>query len=64
MNPNDSEYETYKSRWIRKLLNEGVNPVLNIIEECDNIEISNKREKFWIEKMTEMGVKLTNSYVR
>lgn len=63
LNPNDSEYETYKSRWIRKLLNEGVNPVLDIIEECDTIEISNNREKFWIEKMTEMGVKLTNSYV-
>lgn len=59
----DCEYNTYKSRWIRKIINKGYKPLLEIIEECDNLELSNIREKYYIEKLTNEGYKLTNSHV-
>jgi len=63
INKNSKSYDTYKSRWIRKLLNNGLHPVINIIEECYSILESNSREKYHINQLTDSGSKLTNSYI-
>lgn len=62
-NKNSDEYNTYKSRWIRKLLESNLEPIMGIIEEVETLYESNKQEKFWIEKLTKEGLKLTNSHV-
>ncbi len=62
-NENSDSYNTYKARWIRKVVNSNLLPIIEIIEECDNLEISNLREKYYIDKLTSEGYKLTNSYV-
>jgi hypothetical protein len=62
LNENSNSYNTHKSRWIRKLLKYNTLPIIEIIEECDTMEESNNREIFHITKLTEEGIKLTNSY--
>ena len=61
LNEKSNEYQTYKSRWIRKIIKENNLPIIEIIEECDNYLESNKKEKYYIEKFTSEGFKLTNS---
>jgi hypothetical protein len=63
LNKNSSSYNTYKSCWIRKILNNNLLPIIEVIEECDTLEISNIREKYYINKLNNDGYKLTNSYV-
>lgn len=63
INKNSSSYNTYKCCWIRKVINNNLFPIIEIIEECDTLEISNIREKYYINKLTMDGYKLTNSYV-
>lgn len=60
---NDSEYNTYKSRWIRKILSSNKEPFMEIIEECKNFSESNEKEKYWIEYLLKTGHSLTNSHV-
>ena len=62
-NENSTEYNTYKSRWIRKLLKNNLKPIISIIESVNTLEESNIMERFYIEKFTNEGFKLTNSYV-
>ena len=62
-NENSDSYNTYKARWIRKVVNSNLLPIIEVIEECDNLELSNIREKYYIDKLTSEGYKLTNSYV-
>lgn len=50
---------TYKSNWIKSLLRENKNPIMEIIEECD-LSTVNQREIYWIDKMKNDGFKLTN----
>jgi hypothetical protein len=63
LNKNSSSYNTYKSCWIRKILNNNLLPIIEVIEECDTLETSNIREKYYINKLNNDGYKLTNSYV-
>jgi hypothetical protein len=63
LNKNSESYDTYKARWIRKLLSLDIKPIIKIIEECENLEQSNLKEKYHIERLTNDGCKLTNSYV-
>jgi len=63
LNENSDSYNTYKARWIRKLLKNNIKPIILIIEECLSLEESNNREAFFIKKLTDDGYKLTNSYV-
>lgn len=58
-----SEYNTHKSRWIRQILENNYLPLLDVLDECSNLEESNILEKFYIEKFTNEGLKLTNSYI-
>lgn len=58
----DTDYDTYKSRWIRKIINNGDKPILEIIDECNSYIESNEKEKYWILYFFENGVSLTNSY--
>ena len=57
----DSEYDTYKSRWLRSILSKNMKPIIEVIETCENLEQSNIREKYWIDKLSQDGKKLTNS---
>jgi hypothetical protein len=63
INENSDLYNTYKARWIRKLISNDLMPIIKIIEECENLEQSNLREKYHIDKFTNKGCRLTNSYV-
>jgi hypothetical protein len=63
LNKNSSSYNTHKSCWIRKIVNNNLVPIIEIVEECDNLEQSNIRERYYIEKLTIEGYKLTNSYI-
>lgn len=62
-NENSDSYNTYKARWIRKLKSKYLLPIIEIVEECDSLEQSNIRERYYIEKLTIEGYKLTNSYI-
>jgi len=62
-NINSKQYATHKNCWLRKLLDNNLTPIMDVIEEVETLEISNQRERFWIEKLTNEGVNLTNSYV-
>jgi len=62
INENSTEYNTHKSRWIRKLMLNNLYPIISIIETTNTLIDSNIREKFYIKKLTDEGVKLTNSY--
>jgi hypothetical protein len=63
LNKNSESYNTYKSRWIRKLISNNLLPIIKIIETCNNINESNIREKYHIVKLTNEGVRLTNSHI-
>lgn len=63
VNERSDTYNTYKARWIRKLTNNQLLPVINIIDSCESFEDSNKLEKYYIDKFRTDGVKLTNSHV-
>jgi hypothetical protein len=63
MNKNSDCYDTYKSRWVRKLIGNNLLPIIDIIDKCETLKESNKMESLHIGKLTEEGVKLTNSYV-
>lgn len=63
VNENSDSYNTYKSNWIRKILRIGDKPIINVIDESENLDGSNYLEKYYIEKYTKDGYKLTNSHV-
>lgn len=63
VNKNCKTYNTHKSNWIRRLLNINEYPIIEIIDECKTINESNYLEKYYIEKYTKEGIKLTNSYI-
>lgn len=50
---------THKAKWIRKLLSQGLLPIRQILEECDECEWENK-EKDWISFEKMIGNNLTN----
>lgn len=60
---NDSEFDTYKSRWIRKLNQEGFEPLIEVVDTCDTLEESNIKESYYVKKYTSEGYQLTNSHV-
>lgn len=61
-NENSDSYNTYKARWIRKLKSKDLLPLIEIVEECVDLIQSNIREKYYIEKLSIEGYKLTNSH--
>lgn len=63
LNKNSSSYNTHKSSWVRKVVNNNLFPIIEVIEECNSLEQSNIRERYYIEKLTNEGYKLTNSYI-
>lgn len=62
LSESDGEYETYKSRWIRKIINQGNKPLIEVIDECYTYYESNMKENYWIKHFFENGSSLTNSY--
>lgn len=63
LNENNTKYNTHKSNWVRKIINNGNKPIIEIIDECETLNESNKLERYYIEKYYEEGCKLTNSYI-
>jgi hypothetical protein len=63
LNKNSSSYNTHKSSWVRKVVNNNLFPIIEVVEECNSLEQSNIRERYYIEKLTNEGYKLTNSYI-
>jgi hypothetical protein len=63
MNEKSDSYDTYKARWVRKLKLSGLLPIIEIVEECDSLEQSNIRERYYVSKLTNEGCRLTNSYI-
>jgi hypothetical protein len=49
----------YKNRWISKLKEKNLSPIMNIIESVCN-DMWSEREKYWIKYYKDMGCKLTN----
>lgn len=62
LNEISNTFNTYKARWIRKLILEGYSPIISIIHECVDLYESNNMERFYIDRYTNEGYKLTNSY--
>ena len=63
INESSDSYNTYKARWIRKILNNNLLPIMSIIDSCSSFEESNKLERIYVEKLTKDGYRLTNSHV-
>ena len=63
INENSHNFNTHKSRWIRRVLNDGNKPIIGIIHECISLDESNEMERYYIEKYNNDGYRLTNSYV-
>lgn len=63
INESSDSYNTYKARWIRKILNNNFLPIMNIIDSCSSSEESNKLERIYVENLTKDGYRLTNSHV-
>ena len=63
INESSDSYETYKARWIRKVISNNLLPIMNIIDTCNSIEESNRLERDYVDRFTTEGVKLTNSHV-
>lgn len=51
---------TYKNRWLRKLLTKGLKPLVMILSEVAEWEDVNEIEKFWIRIFKNAGHRLTN----
>jgi|LauGreDrversion4_2_1035121.scaffolds.fasta_scaffold44134_2 hypothetical protein len=64
LNKNSYCYNTHKACWIRKLLSLNLKPIIEIIEECENLEQSNLMEKYYIDRFTNEGFRLTNSHFK
>lgn len=52
--------KSYKNNWIKSLLNEGIKPIITLIEEVDD-DIWVEREMYWISHYKSNGFNLTNS---
>ena len=52
---------TYKERWITKLIREGVQPGIKLLEECATEELAYEQEVVWIQNLIKQGHKLTNT---
>ena len=63
INESSDSYDTYKARWIRKIINNNLVPIMSIIDSCSSFEESNKLEKIYVENLTKDGCRLTNSHV-
>lgn len=63
INENSESYDTYKARWVRKLVNNNSLPIMNIVDSCNSFEESNKLERIYVENLTNDGFRLTNSHV-
>src|SRR5689334_12607282 len=56
--------KTRKCRWLAELKQYGLQPKLEILEIVDNFFGAFSREDYWIDKMLNMGMPLTNAVIR
>lgn len=56
-----TRFKTHSAKWVRSLLNDGVRPTLEVIEEFDDHDSRwEEAERFWICTLRFLGVNLTN----
>lgn len=54
-------YDHHTARWISSLLNDGLRPTLEVIQEIEEGECWREAERKWIKKALDEGLPLTNS---
>lgn len=59
---NRLQSNTHKNNWIKKLLSNNRKPILQIIDECNEINAKQK-EQYWCNCYKRIGIKLTNSTI-
>lgn len=59
-NPNTSEYNNHRSRWIRTLLSDGIAPDIRLIKACATADEMYQTERDLIARGRQTGVRLTN----
>lgn len=60
LSPNRADAQsTHKNNWIRGLQQDGLNPVMVILEMCD-ASVWQERERYWIAELRGQGESLTN----
>jgi len=57
------DYKSYKNSWLKNLIKNGINPVIELIETLNDQISCNEREIFWIDKLRKEGKKLTNQTI-
>jgi len=55
-----TEVKNKKNSWIKSLKNVGLNPIMTVIDEANNIEEIHNLEIYWISQFRTWGFKLTN----
>lgn len=50
----------YSSNWIKSLIKQGVEPLIELVEEFDTLAAANEAERFWIVQFRALGFSLTN----
>jgi len=53
--------KTYKSNWIRSLINNGLKPVIKVVQYLNNLNELNRAEQYWIQYFKQLGCPLTNA---
>lgn len=58
----DKRYQQHlrKATWIQELKNQGLKPVLSILETVDALEVAKEREQYWIGRYEGLGHALEN----
>lgn len=57
---NDKKSNIHKINWINKLKSNDLFPIIELIEEVDDIKIANVRERYWINYYRNIGCNLLN----
>lgn len=60
ISPSGLKGNNYKTRWIKKILSEGIKPEILVIDDC-KLEEADDLETFWISTFKKEGHRLTNT---
>lgn len=53
--------KSYKSNWIRQLKNQGLKPIVKLVQELNSLDEINQAEQYWIKYFKDQGCPLTNA---
>lgn len=58
--PSELIKKTHKTNWIKSLKNEGLDYIIEVLENCESEEQVMQQEIYWIKFHKELGTNLTN----